>query len=86
MSKWEEMSNNNFSWKFCAENQQKYSDIQIDFELCEHGVEHSGPAGAQLAEMKTTLSKKEVIDWAKSKGCPRSCENKRRTSLFCLQG
>ena len=63
------------------ENQQKYSGIQIDFELCEHGIEHSGTVGAQLTKIGTTLLKKEVIEWAQSQGCPRSNENQRRTAL-----
>ena len=69
-----------------TENQQIYSGIRIEANLCEHGVEHCGPIGAPLAEIKTEVSKKEVIQWAGSKGCPRSKENKRRISLYCLQG
>ena len=69
-----------------TENQQRYSGIRIEANLCEHGVEHSGPIGAPLAEIKTEVTKKEVIQWAGSKGCPRSKENKRRISLYCLQG
>ena len=68
------------------ENQQKYSEIQINFELCEHGIEHSGPIGAQLIKIKSTLLKKEVIEWAQFRGCPRSKENRKRSSLFCFQG
>ena len=69
-----------------TENQQIYSGIRIEANLCEHGVEHCGPIGAPLAEIKTEVSKKEVIQWTGSKGCPRSKENKRRISLYCLQG
>ena len=68
------------------ENQQKYSGLKIEVTLFEHGVEHSGPIGAPLTKIKTEVSKKDVIQWAGSKGCPRSKENKRRISLYCLQG
>ena len=69
-----------------TENQQKYSRLIIDITLCEHGVSQYGPVGAQLAEIKVEISKKDVIQWAGSKGCPTSIENKRRISLHCFQG
>jgi hypothetical protein len=69
-----------------TENQQKYSSLIIDITLCEHGVSQYGPVGAQLAEIKVEISKKDVIQWAGSKGCPMSIENKRRISLHCFQG
>ena len=69
-----------------TENQQKYSRLLIDIRLCEHGVSQYGPVGDQLVETKIELSKKDVIQWAGSKGCPKSIENKRRVSLHCFQG
>ena len=54
--------------------------------MCEHGVSQYGPVGAQLTKINTQLSKKEVMNWAGSKGCPRSIENKGRISLHCFQG
>ena len=69
-----------------TENQQKYLKILIDVALSEHGVSQYGPVGAQLTKINTQLSKKEVIHWAGSKGCPRSIENKGRISLHCFQG
>ena len=68
------------------ENQQKYSSLQIDITLFEHGVSQYGPIGNQLSEIKAELSKKDVIQWAGPKGCPKSVENKRRISLHCFQG
>ena len=68
------------------EFKQTFDNLIIEVCVSEHGVPQIGPTGQTFVEIKKTLSKKEVLDWTGTSGCPMSPGNAAKKSLQCLPG